>query len=188
MSDEGSCYDGLGGEDDGLGGEDDGLGGEDYGLGDDDYGHGNDDHAIAWGQHFEQVLLMAFAFVRDGRGEPIDFPSLRPQLDYYPPEWKHFQSIHIMPIYRVYQPHTTGMVSELTLKQRFDMVAPLVENVISSLGELKQLEFMKEEIEGDLNTYLRWYEGMANGRSFNEAFFGKPILFPRKCSEMARRA
>jgi hypothetical protein len=60
--------------------------------------------------------------------------------------------------------------------------------VINALSELEQLEFMREEIEGDFQTILRWYEGQANGRSRIESFFGKPVPYARSCREMARRA
>jgi hypothetical protein len=150
---------------------------------------GNEDYGILWGQQYEVVLLAALnGFVRDDQRQQFDFDQLRPRLSDFPLKWREFHSTHILPVAALIQPLQPGVVSELTMKQRYVMVAPLIRDVINALSELEQLEFMREEIEGDFQTILRWYEGQANGRSWIESFFGKPVPYPRSCSEMARRA
>jgi hypothetical protein len=150
---------------------------------------GNDDFRMLWDQQFEVVLLGALnGFVRDDQRRSFDFVQLRPRLSDFPLEWRQFHATYILPVAALIQPLQPGVVSDLTMKQRYVMVAPLIRDVINALSELEQLEFMREEIEGDFQTILRWYEGQANGRSRIESFFGKPVPYPRSCSEMARRA
>jgi len=152
-------------------------------------GFGNDDYRFAWDMHFDPVVQDALKqFVGEGRRRPFDFEQIRPRLDLYPPNWKGFHVTYIEPIASKIQPLPEGTPDDTTMLQRFEIVASLIRGVMYALPELEQLEFMREEIEGDYETLLQWYSGQAHGLSWIESFFGKPIPHPESCAAMARRA
>jgi hypothetical protein len=152
-------------------------------------GFGNDDYAIAWDMHCGSVVDASLKeFVGEGHRRHFDFGQICPRLDLYPPEWQEFHDTHIVPIARQIQPLPEGTPDETTMLQRFQAVAPLIRGVMYALPGLEQLEFKREEIEGDYETLLRWYSGQAHGLSWIESFFGKPIPQPKSCAAMARMA
>jgi hypothetical protein len=152
-------------------------------------GFDNGDYAIAWDMHFGSVAEASLKeFVGEGQRRLFDFGQIRPRLDLYPLEWQVFHNTHIVPIARQIQPLPEGTPDETTMLQRFEIVAPLIRGVMYALPELEQLEFMREEIEGDYETLLGWYSGQAHGLSWIESFFGKPIPQPKSCAAMARWA
>ncbi len=153
------------------------------------YGLDKSDFAIAWDMHCGSVVEASLKeFVSKGHRCPFDFGQICPRLDRYPPEWQEFHDIHIVPIARIIQPLPEGTPDETTMLQRVQAVAPLIRDVINALPDLEQLEFMREEIEGDYETLLMWYSGQAHGLSWIESFFGKPIAQPKSCAAMARSA
>lgn len=152
-------------------------------------GWGNDDYRLAWDMNCGSVVQAALKeFVDQGHRRHFDFEQIRPRLDLYPPEWQEFHVTYIEPIARMIQPLPEGTPDETTMLQRFEIVAPLIRDAMNALPDLEQLEFMREEIEGDYETLLRWYSGQAHGLSWIESFFGKPIPQPKSCATMARRA
>ena len=152
-------------------------------------GFGNDDFRLTWDMNYGSVMEAALKeFVGEDRRRHFDFGQIRPKLIDLPPEWQEFHDIHIVPIARIIQPLPEGTPDETTMLQRVQAVAPLIRDVINALPDLEQLEFMREEIEGDYETLLRWYSGQAHGLSWIESFFGKPIAQPKSCAAMARSA
>ena len=148
----------------------------------------NNDYGIVWRQQNAIVIEAALKkFVEEDQRCLFDFEQMRPRLDRYPPNFHEYHSTHIMPIARMIQPLPVGMTYHTTMLERYQMVASLIRNAKNALVDLEQLEFMREEIEEELENYLTWYSGQARGLSWVESFFGKPIPQPKSCAEMARR-
>lgn len=152
-------------------------------------GLGRDDYRLAWDMHCGSVTEASIKeFVGEGQRCHFDFAQIRPRLDLYQPEWKEFHKVHIQPIVELIKPLPEGTLDNTTPIQRLEATAPLIRNVLSALYDLPQLEFMREEIEGDYDTLLEWFSGKAHGLSWTESFFGKRIPLPESCATMARRA
>jgi len=152
-------------------------------------GLGPEDYAMLWRQQCGSVMEAALKeFVGEGRECPFDFGPILPSLSDFPPEFQVFHATYIIPIADMIQPLPEGTPVETTMLQRFEMIAPLIRAVLNALVVLDQLEFMREEIEGDYEFLLQWYSGKARGLSWVESFFGKLIPQPESCAAMARRA
>jgi len=152
-------------------------------------GLGNDEYAMAWRQNCGSVMDASLKeYVNEDQRRHFDFGLIRPNLNDFPPEWQVFHATYIIPIAMMIQPLPEETLVETTMLQRFEIIAPLIRAVLNALVDLDQLEFMREEIEGDYETLLQWYSGLARGLSWIECFFGKPIPQPESCAAMARRA
>jgi len=153
------------------------------------YDFDDDDYRTVWNLHFGRVIVFALNdFIGRGVYCRFDFESA-PKLNSFPPELVEFHARLIQPIAALIMPPQADQ-PELTMIQRFEIISPHIRAIITQLYGLEVMEFMREEIQSDLEAMIVWHEGNANGASFNECFHGTKgsIVNPRTCSASARRA
>ena len=147
------------------------------------------DYEVFWTTHFYYVLHFALTQFIGNQRRTFDF-SRAPYFSDFPPEYTRFHTSFILPIANLIAPDMLEQHCELTKRERFGLIAPLIRNVIAELynPELEHFVTMREEVHEELRVMLTFQEGMTRDASWNECFYGKQAPEPKTCSQMARRA